>query len=132
MTKRVGTCDYMSPEVAKSNDTGPYTSAVDIWAVGIIAYEMLFGTLPFLAETEMGRLARIMNDDVYFPSFVDADMASFISAALTKDCSMRPSAMELLRFPWLTKDNNDIASSVVYFEALMNKKGISRCREDSN
>lgn len=40
----VGTLEYLSPEYAKGIDSGPKR---DIWAVGILAFEMLVGQTPF-------------------------------------------------------------------------------------
>src|SRR3954447_22715109 len=41
---RVGTAEYMAPETITEGDTGPGT---DLYALGIIAYEMLTGRVPF-------------------------------------------------------------------------------------
>ncbi|MCC7293630.1 MAG: protein kinase [Phycisphaerales bacterium] len=42
-TSSVGTVHYMAPEVG----SGHYTKAIDIYAVGVMLYEMLLGKLPF-------------------------------------------------------------------------------------
>ena len=39
-----GTPLYLSPEVMKGNR---YDEKVDVWAVGVLAYELYFGTSPF-------------------------------------------------------------------------------------
>jgi serine/threonine protein kinase len=44
MWTRTGTQDYMAPEMFES--TG-YSESVDIWAIGVIAYLLLTGRLPF-------------------------------------------------------------------------------------
>ena len=40
----VGTLEYLPPEYAQGVDSGPKR---DIWAVGILAFEMLAGRTPF-------------------------------------------------------------------------------------
>lgn len=45
-----GTPAYMSPEIIKKQ---PYLgSKADIWALGVILYFMVVGTLPFRAPNE--------------------------------------------------------------------------------
>jgi serine/threonine protein kinase len=39
-----GTLDYVCPEILQRKD---YDLSVDIWSVGILAYEMLMGKAPF-------------------------------------------------------------------------------------
>lgn len=50
-----GTPQYMSPEQIKGEKVGPRS---DLYAVGVILYEMLTGELPFSAETPMGMLTK--------------------------------------------------------------------------
>ena len=44
----VGTPMYMSVEVLKGKT---YTSKCDIWAIGVIFYEMLYGKTPWKAKS---------------------------------------------------------------------------------
>ena len=47
MTKDVGTVHYMAPEIS----TGNYNRQIDIYAAGILFYEMLTGQVPFDGES---------------------------------------------------------------------------------
>ncbi len=46
-SESIGTCHYMAPEVS----TGKYHKPIDIYAIGVIIYEMLTGVVPFEGET---------------------------------------------------------------------------------
>lgn len=43
----VGSPEYMAPEIFDIGDGVPYNKQVDIWALGIMLHEMLFGNRPF-------------------------------------------------------------------------------------
>ena len=45
----VGTPVYMSLQILKNQK---YTSKCDVWSLGIVIYELLFGKLPFCAANE--------------------------------------------------------------------------------
>ena len=60
----VGTEEYIAPEVIKGCG---HTSAVDWWTLGILIYEMLFGTTPFKGKNRNGTFSNILRDNVLFP-----------------------------------------------------------------
>ena len=43
-TTMCGTIDFLAPELVRGD---PYSFSVDIWAVGIILYELIHGHSPF-------------------------------------------------------------------------------------
>jgi len=57
-TVSVGTVHYMAPEVGSGN----YTKAIDIYALGVILFEMLTGRLPFTGASMAEILMRHVND----------------------------------------------------------------------
>jgi serine/threonine-protein kinase len=86
----VGTPVYLSPEQAQGQ---PLTPASDIYALGVVLYEMLSGTVPFDAPTPLTLLMR----HVYEPPpalravrpDLPADVDLVVQQALSKDPAAR-------------------------------------------
>ncbi|KAF6263970.1 kinase-like domain-containing protein [Scenedesmus sp. NREL 46B-D3] len=114
---RVGTLDYMSPEVVslptaderkKLEVAGrqlveqPYGEKCDIWACGVLAYELLVGKPPFEVKDEMETRKRIMYETTLtLPPHVSPEAVNFIKTALAKNAGMRPAAADLVHHAWL-------------------------------
>lgn len=61
-----GSIAYMPPECFKSGtETSP---AIDVWAIGVMFYSLLYGNLPFYGETEEEFIEKICNAPLKFPN----------------------------------------------------------------
>ncbi|KAJ3200963.1 serine/threonine protein kinase, AGC, partial [Clydaea vesicula] len=60
----VGTEEYISPEVIRGQG---HTSAVDWWTLGILIFEMLFGTTPFKGRNRNATFHNVLHNDIIFP-----------------------------------------------------------------
>src|SRR4030095_6918780 len=92
----LGTIAYMSPEQARSEDSD---ARADIWALGVVLYEMLTGKLPFRGEIDQAVVYAILNQDPQPVQELRSDMpdecAAVIAKCLHKDPAMRyQSALE--------------------------------------
>ncbi|KRZ37801.1 Microtubule-associated serine/threonine-protein kinase 2, partial [Trichinella pseudospiralis] len=59
-----GTPEYIAPEVILRQG---YGKPVDWWAIGIILYEFLVGTVPFFGNTPEELFAHAIHDEIEFP-----------------------------------------------------------------
>ena len=90
----IGTPEYMAPEQWH----GQFSQQSDIYALGIIFYEMVTGHKPFEAETPAAILMRQMMEDPPHPAeFVEnlpPSVASFMLKILERDVEYRHKTME--------------------------------------
>ena len=60
-----GTLSYMAPECLDRVDTKT-SPAIDVWAMGIMFYTMIYGELPFYGNNERELIKKIINEPVRF------------------------------------------------------------------
>jgi len=60
----VGTPIYMSPQVLNQKN---YTNKTDVWSLGVMFYELLFGKLPFSGFSEQDLYRNIMGRGLIIP-----------------------------------------------------------------
>jgi hypothetical protein len=94
----LGTIGYISPEQLRGE---PAEAQADLWAVGVMLYEMLTGTMPFSGEHELSVLHAVLHEQPPRPSAVNGDLGpefdDLIGVLLQKAPGDRyPSADELL------------------------------------
>ena len=94
----VGTPIYMSPEQAGGDPLSPKS---DVYSLGVMAYEVLVGELPFKATTAMGWAAAHLRDTPTPVGHRRADLAPEVSRlvdrCVAKEPADRPTADEVAR-----------------------------------
>ena len=87
-TESVGTVYYMAPEISR----GRYGKEVDIYALGIIAYEMLTGNVPFDGESAGEILMKHLTQPPNLSALPER-LRPVIHHALAKDPHHRPQSV---------------------------------------
>lgn len=115
LKKRTGTPLYMAPEIF----FGWYSVEVDIWAVGMMLYQLIAGKLPFFGD-HAERLKKgptfmivqaVMESDLDFSgdvwNGVSEDLKELIGALLDVDYNTRLTAKAALHHPWIKRHSRD-------------------------
>lgn len=96
LNENYGSLLFTAPEILLSN---PYNVKVDVWSVGVLAFYLLFGTLPFSVNDKdlHDEIAiKIVSKEMCFPyrridrNKTDMRIRKFIVKALNKNSSERP------------------------------------------
>ncbi|MEM9066289.1 MAG: protein kinase [Planctomycetota bacterium] len=89
----IGTAAYMSPEQARGHKVDRRT---DIWAFGVVLYEMLTGSSPFAGETATDSIGAVLHKGVeleHLPKGTPLGVQRLIERCLERDKNMRLQAI---------------------------------------
>ncbi len=90
-TTILGTVAYLSPEQVTN---GSADARSDVYAAGVLLYEMLTGTPPFVGENAISVAYRHVNDEVPVVPDVPAEVAELVRRATRKEPFLRPADAE--------------------------------------
>lgn len=104
LSNLAGTYHYMAPEVINKS----YSKSCDIWSLGVVAFALLSGKVPFSDADQRKTFDIICNQELIFPSSDRWDEITevakdFIRRCLVKDPSQRGSIKDLLQHEWIRK-----------------------------
>ena len=94
-----GTPEYVSPEIVKKK---PYNEKVDIWGIGVLIFELVFGYPPFSSNFNEERFNNIKERKINWPKDInDKDVKDLIENILKINPNERMSLDKIESHPWL-------------------------------
>lgn len=82
-----------------------YTENIDIWAVGVLAYELVKGKPPFEAESSMEIFSLILDVKFEMPEEFSEELKDFVRRILVKDQMKRIGVREAMSHEFIVKHN---------------------------
>jgi serine/threonine protein kinase len=94
-----GTTVYMAPELLQKKKYDGFK--VDVWALGVILYTLLYGEMPFDEDDDLKTQYKIINEEPVYKNDIPQEGINLIQKLLKKTPSERPSLYEILHHPFL-------------------------------
>ena len=127
----VGTPYYLAPEIIENQ---PYDSKCDIWALGILLYELMTFKMPFNAVSLPLLSIKIKKGEYKPPpSTYSKEIKDLLKSCLTVDPTKRPSINDILQLPLIKNRINNFLNEVQFDQDLtktMTKKYKEKKREE--
>ena len=92
-----GTYEYMAPEIVQHIE---YDYKIDIWSLGCLFYEILFGISPFYDEAQEKIFQNILHKEPDFPKFGHRSAMALMKLLLSKNPEERPTFEQIKSDPF--------------------------------
>ena len=90
---KLGTPIYMSPQLLKQEN---YSYKCDIWSMGVVTYELIFGKKPWTGTNVMSIESSIQNNPLTFPETIPKSVEDLIRQMLSYEEKDRPDWNDIL------------------------------------
>lgn len=101
----LGSPIYMAPEVIKGE---VYTNKADIWSLGVVLYQMIYGKCPFESKSIAKLIQMLEDEEVIIPEYpkISPALEKLLKKILIKDFTNRIEWKEI--FEYTITENGDI------------------------
>eukprot|EP01102_Stenamoeba_stenopodia_P013844 TRINITY_DN453_c0_g1_i4.p1 TRINITY_DN453_c0_g1~~TRINITY_DN453_c0_g1_i4.p1 ORF type:complete len:583 (+),score=129.53 TRINITY_DN453_c0_g1_i4:336-2084(+) len=96
----VGTPWYTAPEIINGEE---YEYSADIWSLGCTVIHFLVGAPPFAELNAVAALFKMAEQTPPTPENITPECKQFLEACLERANKKRPTAAELIKFPFITR-----------------------------
>ena len=112
---KCGTMGYIAPEIMELNENEKYKQACDTYSLGVIAYQLIVGELPFKVEAE-----NFFDKKIVWVLFdrdeckkIHPSILGFLKNLLDKNPETRITPKEALQSPFFT--NKEVVGELLAF-----------------
>lgn len=119
---------YMAPELLEEK---PYTEIVDVWAIGMILYEMIYGTHPYENCKDIDDLKNFSKSNIIIPpeynpnTNVSKECINLMKQMLEKEEKKRITLENLFNHPWVKDLININTKNILITEIISTKLSTS-------
>ena len=96
-----GTMEYMAPEIVYSEN---YDYSVDMWSLGILFYELLFGHSPFKGKNTKNVIMNIKSHDIIYDKHVSNSCKDLIEKLLNVNPQKRLKIKDIIQHRFIRKN----------------------------
>jgi len=105
----VGTPYYLSPELCEDK---PYNEKSDVWAAGVVLYEMCTRRHPFDAENQGALILKILRGKFPPVTGYSPELQDIVRRCLTQAAQKRPSADRIISLPAVQEKASQLGISL--------------------
>lgn len=122
----------MAPELFEEN--GVYSFASDVWALGILMYEMATGATPFIGENFTEIAQQIMTGNLHPMKGYSTEYNDLVYKMLDKNPASRITWENLVEHPWWGQISFELPDfpEQIHFENFLEKYGYMKEIEERN
>ncbi|XP_078404854.1 calcium/calmodulin-dependent protein kinase kinase 1 isoform X1 [Cetorhinus maximus] len=109
LSSTAGTPAFMAPETLSDTRKSFHGKALDVWAIGVTLYCLVFGKCPFMDDYILALHAKIKNWPVEFPEKpeISEELKHLLLQMLDKNPDTRITIPQIKLHPWVTKNGTD-------------------------
>jgi fused-like protein len=107
----------MAPEMLSYDN---YDISVDIWSLGVLAYELFTNNFPFYAEETETLLKNIMQNNLTFPKELGSDLIDLIKKMLSINPKNRIKIDDILKHQYIKfiKEDLEKKKKMLYLQGI--------------
>ena len=98
MREQCGTPAYIAPEILRNKG---YSLNVDLWSAGVVLFAMLYGTVPFKAQSMEELHALILKGKYLLKEDISQEARDMLRGLLEINPKKRLTIKQIYQHPWL-------------------------------